>query len=124
MEPWNLLKAMADKTRLRILVVLSENELCVDDLEKILKLPQSNVSRHLAKLLTSGLIASRRESRHVYYLLNNNPGSFFPPIRNLLMTLRLKEDFSPDLVALDSFIKSKTTCLSNASSVFREEDLI
>lgn len=126
MEPWNFLKAMADETRLRILVVLTENELCVDDLEKILKLSQSNVSRHLAKLLSSGLVSSRRESRHIYYQLNTKLLSSLPAIHNLLKELCIKDEFYPDMNALLAYKKSKIkdSSLGNGALIFCEDDLI
>ena len=51
------LKALADRTRLRILALLGNNEVCVCHIHDSLGLPQPTVSRHLAYLRRSGLVA-------------------------------------------------------------------
>lgn len=67
-----ILKALADRNRLRILNLLLKCELCVCDIEEILELSQSNVSRHLNKLSQSGLLDSRKEAQWVFYMINKN----------------------------------------------------
>jgi ArsR family transcriptional regulator, arsenate/arsenite/antimonite-responsive transcriptional repressor len=64
-----LLKALADATRLRILALLVGGEICVCEIHGALKLPQPTVSRHLAYLRRSGLVATRREGLWVHYRL-------------------------------------------------------
>ena len=54
-------KALADRTRLRILALLGNNEVCVCHIHDSLGLPQPTVSRHLAYLKRSGLVAVRRD---------------------------------------------------------------
>ncbi|HPI33500.1 MAG TPA: metalloregulator ArsR/SmtB family transcription factor, partial [candidate division Zixibacteria bacterium] len=49
-SPHDQFKALADPTRLRLLVLLTAGELCVGDLAATLGLPQPTVSRHLARL--------------------------------------------------------------------------
>ena len=63
-------EALADETRLRILNLLAEGELCVCDLMRVLKEPQSKTSRHLAYLRRSGLVESRRGGLWMYYSLS------------------------------------------------------
>lgn len=65
----DLFKALSDETRLRIMVLLSEKELCVCQIETALGLPQVKVSRHLAVLRYSGLVKDRRDGLWVYYSL-------------------------------------------------------
>ena len=60
-------KALADKTRLRILALLGSNEVCVCHLHDSLGLPQPTVSRHLAYLRRSGLVAARRDGVWMHY---------------------------------------------------------
>lgn len=62
--------ALADETRLRILNLLSEGELCVCDLMNILKEPQSKISRHLAYLRRSGLVRGRKEGLWMHYRIS------------------------------------------------------
>lgn len=64
-------KALADETRLRILALLLEGELCVCELIAALELPQSTVSRHLATLRNSGWVTDRRQGVWMYYRLND-----------------------------------------------------
>ncbi len=64
-------KALSDETRLRIITLLIwEEKLCVCDMEKVLELSQSKVSRHLRYLVNSGILKDERESIWVYYSIN------------------------------------------------------
>src|SRR5688500_8268601 len=63
------LKALADRTRLRILGLLGHNEVCVCHLHDSLALPQPTVSRHLAYLRRAGLVAVRRDGVWMHYRL-------------------------------------------------------
>jgi ArsR family transcriptional regulator, arsenate/arsenite/antimonite-responsive transcriptional repressor len=62
-------KALADATRLRILTLLVEGEVCVCDIHDSLRLPQPTVSRHLAYLRRSGLVEARRDATWMHYRL-------------------------------------------------------
>lgn len=57
------LSLIADPTRLRLLLLLREEELSVAELQEILALPQSNISAQLAKLKSAGLVQDRRSGR-------------------------------------------------------------
>ena len=65
----DIFKACSDETRLRILFLLSERELCVCELVAILDMPQGKISRHLATLKNASLVADRREGTWIYYAL-------------------------------------------------------
>ena len=65
-------KALADKTRLRILALLGNNEVCVCHLHDSLGLPQPTVSRHLAYLRRSGLVAVRRDGVWMHYQVSRS----------------------------------------------------
>lgn len=64
-----LFKGFADPTRLRLLNLLAAGELCVCDLVDLVALPQPTVSRHLAYLRRSGLVAMSRQWKFVHYRL-------------------------------------------------------
>jgi ArsR family transcriptional regulator len=64
-----LFKALGEETRLRILALLTNGELCVCDLMAALDMPQSTISRHLAKLKSVGLVRGRRNGVWMYYNL-------------------------------------------------------
>ena len=65
-------KALADKTRLRILALLGRNEVCVCHIHDSLGLPQPTVSRHLAYLRRSGLVAVRRDGVWMHYRVSQS----------------------------------------------------
>lgn len=61
--------ALADPTRLRILALLKDGEICVCHIHDSLKVPQPTASRHLAYLRRAGLVASRRAGIWMHYKL-------------------------------------------------------
>jgi len=61
--------ALADPTRLRILSLLGEDEVCVCHIHASLDVPQPTASRHLAYLRKSGLVEARREGSWMHYRL-------------------------------------------------------
>lgn len=65
----NFLKLLADPTRLRLLLLLEEDELSVAELQKILGMGQSRISSHLAQLKRAGVVEDRRAGKNVYYAL-------------------------------------------------------
>jgi len=70
-------KALADASRLRIIVSLAGvGELCACQITEILNLSPAAVSRHLSVLLNADLVRSRKDSRWVYYRLSDD----FPPL--------------------------------------------
>ncbi|MBZ9556892.1 MULTISPECIES: metalloregulator ArsR/SmtB family transcription factor [unclassified Modicisalibacter] len=77
----NLLKAMANENRLRILCLLDDGELSVSELNARLALSQSALSQHLAILRREGLVTTRRASQTIYYSLQGDQA------RTLLDTL-------------------------------------
>ena len=70
----DLFKALGDATRLRILRLLDEAELHVNELVEILELPQPTVSRHLAVLLRAGVVNRRRDGQWTFYSLHSGNG--------------------------------------------------
>ena len=71
--PPDLFKAFADSTRLRILNLLLEGELCVCDLCEVLDVIQPTVSRHLGHLRRAGLVTGRREGKWMHYSIAKHP---------------------------------------------------
>ena len=63
----NLLRLLADPTRLRLLLLLYEAELTVAELQEILGMGQSRISSHLAQLKRAGVVEDRRSGKHAYY---------------------------------------------------------
>lgn len=61
--------ALADATRLRILALLRDGEVCVCHIHASLDVPQPTASRHLAYLRKAGLVAARRDGIWMHYRL-------------------------------------------------------
>jgi DNA-binding transcriptional ArsR family regulator len=100
-----LFKALADRTRLRIAVLLTGRELCVCDLTRVLALPQSSVSRHMSVLKTGGLVLDRREGKWVHYRLSE-----IPPLNELksyFLSMRRREPYFEDQKSLQEYLKVK-----------------
>ena len=69
----DLFKAFADGTRIRILYVLFEAEVCVCDLARLLGMTQSAVSHQLRILKQNKLVKSRREGKSIFYSQADGP---------------------------------------------------
>jgi ArsR family transcriptional regulator, arsenate/arsenite/antimonite-responsive transcriptional repressor len=64
-------KALADSTRLRILNLLLQGELCVCDIQYVLEISQPATSRHLAYLKNSGMVMDKRDGYRIFYCLTD-----------------------------------------------------
>src|SRR5437016_10722688 len=69
----NLFSALADRTRLRLISLIGDSEVCVCFLVEILKTSQPKISRHLAYLRRAGIVAARREGKWMHYRLTEPP---------------------------------------------------
>ena len=111
-----IFKALADENRLRIINLLRHEAFCVCELEVFLGLSQSNLSRHLGKLKTSGIITAKKDAQWVYYLISERF-----QIENALLfeylqkKLREEQVFEKDMERMKNYKKNKLTC-----SVIRE----
>lgn len=63
----SMFMALADRTRLRLLSLMADGEVCVFDFTDALGVSQPKVSRHLAYLRNAGLVSTRREGKWIYY---------------------------------------------------------
>src|SRR5712664_2000128 len=68
-----LFKALADRTRLRLISLIGDSEVCVCFFVTILKSSQPKISRHLAYLRRAGIVAARREGKWMHYRLTEPP---------------------------------------------------
>jgi ubiquinone/menaquinone biosynthesis C-methylase UbiE/biotin operon repressor len=68
----NFLRLLADPTRLRLLLLLEQEELSVAELQQILGMGQSRISSHLAQLKRAGVVEDRRAGKNVYYGASQN----------------------------------------------------
>ncbi|WP_372633133.1 ArsR/SmtB family transcription factor [Cohnella sp.] len=86
------LKLLSDKTRLTILARLKEGEMCVCDIVDLLETTQPNVSQHLKKLKTGGLINETKRRQWVYYSLNVEDKPYIKKILDQLPTMNDRTD--------------------------------
>ena len=68
-----LFKALADRTRLRLINLLGDDEVCVCFFVEVLKLNQPKISRHLAYLRRAGVVAARRDGKWMHYRIVEPP---------------------------------------------------
>jgi ArsR family transcriptional regulator len=69
-------KALADRTRLRIIHLIGDDEVCVCFFVEVLKTNQPKVSRHLAYMRRAGLVSARREGKWMNYKLVEPPDAY------------------------------------------------
>jgi ArsR family transcriptional regulator len=75
-------QALGDSTRLRLLNLMGEQEICVCYFVEILGVPQPKISRHLAYLRSAGIVSARREGKWMHYRI------VMPPNRGAAKTLK------------------------------------
>lgn len=68
-----LFSALADRTRLRLINLIGDSEVCVCFLVEILKTSQPKISRHLAYLRQAQIVTARREGKWMHYRLSEPP---------------------------------------------------
>jgi DNA-binding transcriptional ArsR family regulator len=81
-EFMNITRALADSTRIRVLLALRQQELCACQITELFGLAQSTMSKHFYLLKQAGLVDCRKNGRWVYYALPDREGS--PAIREAL----------------------------------------
>ncbi|HOT98750.1 MAG TPA: metalloregulator ArsR/SmtB family transcription factor [bacterium] len=76
-EPVEVLKALSDHGRLRILKLLENKKLCVCEITELIGLATSTISSHLNVLKNAGLIKDEKEGKWINYRMAENPDPFF-----------------------------------------------
>ncbi len=108
-------KALSDPTRVRILVLLADRDLCVCELLFILDMEQSRISHQLQYLRKAGLVRDKREGRSITYSISPDRKDFVLALFDRLIpqvkdTPESKQDRSNLRVCLEKDIKG--TCCS------------
>lgn len=121
MKTLQMLKALSDETRIRILNILRDGPLCVCEIEAILEITQSNASRHLIKLTNVNLVDSYKDAKFVYYRLNEDTIGQFSFIKDILNEeldneKNLKEDYT--------ILKAYKSANLNCGTVSQVKDII
>lgn len=110
----NLFKLLSDESRLRVILLLAEDKLCVCEITGILDLPQPTVSKALSKLRDLDLVMDERSDKYIYYSLKNDDVVFkgiiddirnnlsnYPTLANDRKRVSLKETFKNQIQLID-----------------------
>ena len=98
-----LFRALADGTRLRLLNLIAEREVCVCYFVEILRASQPKISRHLAYLRKAGIATARRDGKWMHYRLTIPKDEVAARIlRETLKHLRKKPEMKRDLARFNS----------------------
>lgn len=95
-----IFKTLSDQSRLRILSLLMNGDMCVCEIESGLRLTQSNASRHLIELKRTGILDSYKNAQWTYYKIN--------------------EKFIEENKELWEYLKKKLVDLSTYSNDYKE----
>lgn len=103
----NYFKALSDKTRLRLINILLNYELNVNEIVSVLEMSQPRISRHLKVLLECGLATYRRDGLWVFYSVSDKEESysFIDSIKNFLNN---DEEFKIDLNRCKTIIENRS----------------
>lgn len=111
MDLLQVMKALSDETRIRILNLLKDGEMCVCEIETVLNITQSNASRHLTKLTTAKIVDYYKVNKYVYYKMDQETIKEFPFINEILISHAVKlEQCKKDLQRLKKYRESGLTC--------------
>jgi ArsR family transcriptional regulator len=98
-----LFRALADRTRLRLLNLIADKEICVCYFVEILGISQPKISRHLAYLRRVGIVAARRQGRWMHYrLVMPQDPAVSAILRETMVHLKKMPDMGADLAKLET----------------------
>ena len=106
-----MIKALSDETRMRILNILKDGDLCVCEIEVILDINQSNASRHLNKLTNAKIIDYYKVAKYVYYKINEDIIVEYPFLKEIIMEHAIKlKQCGRDYEKLNKYKASNLSC--------------
>ena len=97
-----LFKVMSDETRLRIINVIYQQDLCVCELVEILQESQPKISKHIAKLRQIDLVTTERNEQYIYYKFNHGDESYEKIVKNMLQEIKDIDVYKNDIERLQS----------------------
>ena len=98
-------KALSDESRLRLLMALTDGELCQHQLRRLIGLAPSTISNHLGILHQAGLVSCRKQGRWVYYSLafDDSP----EPVPKVLNWVQMNLAHTPKIIEDKKFIDAQ-----------------
>jgi len=114
MPTLELLKSLADETRLRIVNLLAEaGDMCACEIEAVLGINQSNASRHLSRLRSAGVLADERQGHWVHFALRSEHHDGRSLVHDAIALARSEmEILGRDLDRLAAYRRSGHSCES------------
>ena len=104
-------RALGDATRLRILGLLSQKELCVCQIAEALGISQPSASKHLGKLRTAGIITCKKVSQWCFYYVPDTFKTRHDALWACLCAVFLRDaPYTDDAAMLQSVIDSRICC--------------
>lgn len=92
MELVNVMKALGEPTRLRITMLLLDKTLCGYNIEHVLDLSQTNVSRHIAKLKQAGIVAEEKSGQRCHFSISAKFRNDYAPVYQFLLEQRATDE--------------------------------
>jgi len=105
-----LFKVLSDETRLRIINLIYQHDLCVCELVEILQESQPKISKHIAKLRQIHLVTTQRNEQYIYYSFNHSNKSYSNIVSSMIEEVRMIDTYKKDLErlqAIETFVCSK-----------------
>jgi len=109
----SIFKTLSDETRLRIIILLYQEELCVCELSGILKAPQPRISKNLSKLRDMNLVEDNRKEKFVFYSLKKENKLLLSIVEYIVGDLKNY----PQLVIDSNRLKDKEQYLSQCKII-------
>ena len=118
-------KALADPTRIRIIAALRSGELCVCELVDALGISQSSLSSHLQICRQAGVLATRKDSRWIYYSFSTRYAPVIERIFSELQTVDSDEQVRQDARRLKKRLQMREggRCVVGFGQLKREREL-
>jgi len=98
----NIFKVLSDETRLRIINLIFQQDLCVCELVEILDLSQPKISKHIAKIRQVDLVNTERREQFIYYSFNKNNQEYKKLITDILSNIKENKTLQKDNIQLQS----------------------
>jgi ArsR family transcriptional regulator len=110
-------QALGDRTRLRLLNLMGDREICVCYFVEILDSPQPKISRHLAYLRSAGIVSARREGKWMHYRIVMPPHAGAAQVlKQTLETLGEEKTMQTDTARLAKACCAPSTLVSLAGA--------
>ena len=106
----NVFKLLSDGTRLRIILLLAQKELCVCQLSGILDASQPKISKNLSKLRDLNLVFDERREKFIFYRLKTNNQVLIDTVKNILASLEIYPQLVLDQKKLTDTEKYLSQC--------------